>query len=378
MPAKEAPETTVLKRLFAQYTTDNTLSDSDACNLANQPPQQVARQIDAYNLTNHPPQQVTQLLNYTQLQLRNSFRSLRKIYPNPNASMQHNQQQTRSPKRNYSDTNNSSLFAGAPRPPSNNNLHDGGNLFGSSNNNLHGNNTHGNGNMFQDNNDRDNVSYSPKKLKFSHTGPPSPVDSLPGADVSDLATLFSNTQIDHPLANHQFRSRVEFLRMTTPLISNLSNNPADLKHQLTVAMKGATKNKIKANKELTQSETSVDWMRKEVGQDNQAYAYQLGGVRKELATHRALVAQLEAQERSLMSQQILNAGYAEVVCYIGKKAIRNIEEALLEFDSEDMEDLMKVEEAMNRWMAEVAEEQKVLLNSKEKEISDILDKINGV
>lgn len=352
----KSKETKQIEAIWEKHVTDNHLSDTEARDLAYQEPQQVALQIK-------------DLQSFDFKKLRNSFRSVRSKYPDPYAIMQHNQQQSQSPKRKYdsSGTNNSCLFGGAPRPPSNNNLH-GGNFFG----NMHANgpSLHGNGNMFQDNNDHDNFSYSPKRSKFSHTGPPSPVDSLQGADVSDLATSFSNSQIDHPLENHKFRSLPEFLRMATPLISNLSNNSADYEHQLTEAMKGDTKKKIKFNGELKQSDASVEWMRKEVSQDKQAYAYQLSGIRKDAAIHRARLAELEAQERSLMSQQILSAGYAE--------AIRNIEEALLEFDSGDMEDLTKVEEAMNRWRADVSEEQKVLLDGKEKPISDILDKINGV
>lgn len=100
---------------------------------------------------------------------------------------------------------------------------------------------------------------------------------------------------------------------------------------------------------------------------------ELAAAQKEAAILRARIVELEAQEQALRRQKIMTVGYAQAYCYVGRKCLRNIEEAL-NFSEDSGE---TKEEAMNRWMADVAEEQELLRQGSFESISTILDRMKA-
>jgi len=100
---------------------------------------------------------------------------------------------------------------------------------------------------------------------------------------------------------------------------------------------------------------------------------ELAANRKEAAILRARIVELEAQEQALKRQKIMTVGYAQAYCYVGKKCLRNIEEALNW--SEDCGETR--EEAMSRWLADVAEEQELLRQGSFESISALLNRMKA-
>lgn len=364
-----------MKAIWNRHITDNNLSFAEAALLAQNKPQEIAKVV-------------TDLADFDPETLRYSFRAVRNMY-NTNTPPR-----SRSPKRksDYSDTNtkSSNLFGSTSRQPVS---APSTNLFGSSfhangpnrnsgcneqashnsnggfsGNGFNSNFPGGNGDMFNGNNPYSN----PTKRSRSVANPPSPIDSV--LDVPDLSDSLANTQLGSSYETHEFKDYQQLISSSTDLVKNLVTNPDDYERQLKNASTGDLDQKIFFKDLQSQSKAAMDVIEKNVNEEDLAYAYHLAVKREQAAILRAKLAAVEAEERSLVQQQLQTTGKAKAHCYIGRKALKNIDEALR---FADIEDIVKVEEVMKKWMGDISEEQNYLRNAEDDSIELILKRMKA-
>eukprot|EP00578_Thalassiosira_sp_NH16_P000701 CAMPEP_0181139300 /NCGR_PEP_ID=MMETSP1071-20121207/34710_1 /TAXON_ID=35127 /ORGANISM="Thalassiosira sp., Strain NH16" /LENGTH=193 /DNA_ID=CAMNT_0023226201 /DNA_START=21 /DNA_END=603 /DNA_ORIENTATION=- len=175
-------------------------------------------------------------------------------------------------------------------------------------------------------------------------------------------------QTKNPYEDYSFRPYHDFEELGGALAKNISKNPAYYEFQIEKGLSGSAKEMVALSKEVTQAEFSIEKVERLINTEDS----ELADAEAAAAAAAAKVEEVQSRGKLLRQNQLMTTGKAKAFVYVVKKALRNIQRAMM---SDVKDGLLEMESNKREWSIGIKDDQDCMLNGEANAIELILAKM---
>eukprot|EP00578_Thalassiosira_sp_NH16_P023947 CAMPEP_0181093092 /NCGR_PEP_ID=MMETSP1071-20121207/9265_1 /TAXON_ID=35127 /ORGANISM="Thalassiosira sp., Strain NH16" /LENGTH=228 /DNA_ID=CAMNT_0023175311 /DNA_START=161 /DNA_END=847 /DNA_ORIENTATION=- len=217
------------------------------------------------------------------------------------------------------------------------------------------------------------------KSKLSNQGALFGGAPRPAPAMARKAYVGLSIQTKNPYEDYSFRPYHDFEELGGALAKNISKNPAYYEFQIEKGLSGSAKEMVALSKEVTQAEFSIEKVERLINTEDLAYNSLIITNDRELADAEAAAAaaaakveEVQSRGKLLRQNQLMTTGKAKAFVYVVKKALRNIQRAMM---SDVKDGLLEMESNKREWSIGIKDDQDCMLNGEANAIELILAKM---